>query len=74
MGMARKTSDAKGRGRPKLARPMATQLNVRVDQEIRDGIEAYRTKYGSQFELRELSDAIRHMLKRVLREEGMFKG
>ncbi len=53
---------------------MTTQLNVRVDAEIREGIERYRAKYQDQFELRELSDAVRHMLKKVLRDEGLFPG
>lgn len=51
---------------------MTTQLNVRVDAEIREGIERYRAKYQDEYELRELSDAVRHMLKRVLREEGLL--
>lgn len=62
----------RGRGRPKLRRPMAAQLNVRVDAHIREAIERYRAKYQDDHELRELSDAVRHMLKKVLRAEGLL--
>jgi hypothetical protein len=51
---------------------MATQLNVRVDDKIRQGIEAYRVRYKDDYELRELSDAVRHILKKALRAEGLL--
>jgi len=51
---------------------MSTQLNVRVDARIRSGIEAYRAKYKDDYELREVSDAVRHILKKALRAEGLL--
>ncbi len=52
---------------------MKSQLNVRVDDEMREAIDAYREKYGVEYNLREVSDAVRHMLGRTLRSEGMLK-
>jgi hypothetical protein len=60
-------------GRPKSANPLSVALRVRITPEVRGGIEAYQKKYGGEAELHELSDAVRHMLKRVLREDGLLK-
>ena len=51
---------------------MSMQLNVRVERRIRAGIEAYRARYEYEYELRELSDAVRHILKKALRAEGLL--
>lgn len=48
---------------------MKSQLNVRIDADVRAGIEAYKEKH----DLQELSDAARHIIKRVLKEEGLLK-
>lgn len=62
----------KPRGRPAGGKTFGTQLSVRIDDDVRAGIEKYREKFKHQAELREISDAVRHMLKRVLREEGLL--
>jgi hypothetical protein len=68
-----KAGKAKKMGRPKAANPLSVPLHVRISEDVRAGIEAYQKKYGDVAELHELSDAVRHMLKRVLREEGLLK-
>ena len=67
-----KTGKSK-RGRPPTTNPMNVKVNFRITPDLRSGIEAYQEKYRDQHELPEMSDAIRHMLKRVLREEGLLK-
>jgi hypothetical protein len=56
------------RGRPRLENGLKIQLNVRIDESTRKAIEAYRQKFA----LGEVSDAARHILKRVLRDEGLL--
>lgn len=72
MATTRKTKPVKrGRGRPPKPDAMKSQINVRVDDEMRAGIDAYRTRYKGEHGLTEMADAVRHMLHRVLREEGL---
>lgn len=56
------------RGRP-VGGKMERQLNVRVDDETHAGVEAYRKRH----DLREASDAVRQIIRRVLRDEGILK-
>jgi hypothetical protein len=69
--MAVKKPAKRGRGRPPKPDAMKQQINVRVDDELRAGIDAYRKKYHGQHNLPEMADAVRHMLRRILREEGL---
>jgi hypothetical protein len=58
----------KRRGRPPVANPKDVQLNVRIDDALRDALEKYRVRH----ELDALSDATRHALKRLLRGDGLL--
>jgi hypothetical protein len=68
-----KKTAKKARGRPKVANPKSLQINVRIDPSLREAIEKYRTKYQDTAGLNELSDAVRHILKRVLKDEDLLK-
>lgn len=59
----------RGRGRPPVTNPKAVQLNVRIDGEMRDALEAYRAKNEQDA----ISDAARDILKKALRAAGLLK-
>ncbi|HEV2292243.1 MAG TPA: hypothetical protein VGR35_00210 [Tepidisphaeraceae bacterium] len=66
--MAKKAA-ARRRGRPKAENPKSIQLNVRIDETLRDALDSYRAKS----ELEDLSDATRHLLRRTLKSQGFLK-
>ena len=66
--MAKESPQKRGRGRPPSGNPKVTQLNVRIDAEIRAAIEAYRAKHDFE----DLSDAARAILRSTLRREGLL--
>lgn len=71
--MSQPAKPKRSRGRPKKARPLTDQLNLRVERWMRKGVERYQAKYGEEKNLSEVSDAVRDMLKRVLKAEGLDK-
>ena len=76
MADRRKPSKTKTRGPGRPPKPaderLGAQLNVRVDGVMRQAVEEYRKKYGTEYNLREMADAVRHMLGRVLKDEGLI--
>jgi hypothetical protein len=66
--MAKKPSAAK-RGRPKSANPKDQQIGLRLDDQLREGTEKYRVKNR----LDDAPSAIRHMLRRVLDQDGFLE-
>lgn len=60
------------RGRPPTAKKMTKQLNVRVDDELSKAVGKYQERHRREFNLRETSDAVRHILQKVLVEEGLL--
>ena len=56
-------------GRPKAANPKDVQLRVRLDKTLGSALDAYREKNY----IGDRSEAVRHILVRVLREDGLLK-
>ena len=69
-----KAKPSRGPGRPlkPADERLEAQLNVRVDAVMRQAVEEYRKRYGAEYNLREMADAVRHMLGRVLKDEGLM--
>lgn len=77
--MSERTNKAKPKPAKRMGRPpkpaderLGAQINVRVDATMRQAIDGYRQRYAADHNLREMADAVRHMLGRVLREEGLL--
>jgi len=66
--MAQKTGRGKP-GRPPAANPKDVQLRVRLDKTLGAALDAYRDKNY----IGDRSEAVRHIIVRVLREDGLLR-
>lgn len=56
-------------GRPPSANPKDVQMRVRLDSALRDALDAYQQRNY----IGDRSEAVRHALVRVLKEDGLLK-
>ena len=56
-------------GRPPATNPKDVQLRVRLDKTLGSALDAYREKNY----IGDRSEAVRHIIVRVLKEDGLLK-
>ena len=66
--MAKKSGTGRP-GRPPAENPKDVQLRVRLDKTVGGALDAYRDKHY----IGDRSEAVRHIIVRVLKEDGLLK-